>query len=25
MTLNLKSREGLDIFFQLARRADVIV
>jgi crotonobetainyl-CoA:carnitine CoA-transferase CaiB-like acyl-CoA transferase len=25
MTLNLKSKEGLDIFFQLARRADVIV
>jgi crotonobetainyl-CoA:carnitine CoA-transferase CaiB-like acyl-CoA transferase len=25
MTLNLKSKEGLEIFFQLARRADVIV
>jgi crotonobetainyl-CoA:carnitine CoA-transferase CaiB-like acyl-CoA transferase len=25
MTLNLKSREGLDIFFRLAERADVIV
>ena len=25
MTLNLKSEEGLDIFFRLARRADVIV
>ena len=25
MTLNLKSKEGLDIFFQLAQRADVIV
>ncbi|MGA8757135.1 MAG: CaiB/BaiF CoA-transferase family protein [Stellaceae bacterium] len=25
MTLNLKSKEGLDIFFKLARRADVIV
>jgi crotonobetainyl-CoA:carnitine CoA-transferase CaiB-like acyl-CoA transferase len=25
MTLNLKSQEGLDIFFALARRADVVV
>jgi crotonobetainyl-CoA:carnitine CoA-transferase CaiB-like acyl-CoA transferase len=25
MTLNLKSKEGLEIFFKLARRADVIV
>jgi formyl-CoA transferase len=25
MTLNLKTKEGLDIFFKLARRADVIV
>ena len=25
MTLNLKSKEGLEIFFELARRADVIV
>jgi crotonobetainyl-CoA:carnitine CoA-transferase CaiB-like acyl-CoA transferase len=25
MTLNLKSREGLDVFFALARRADVVV
>jgi crotonobetainyl-CoA:carnitine CoA-transferase CaiB-like acyl-CoA transferase len=25
MTLNLKSQEGLDIFFKLARRADVVV
>ncbi len=25
MTLNLKTKEGLDIFFRLARRADVVV
>ena len=25
MTLNLKSKEGLDVFFKLAKRADVIV